>query len=90
MSETGDYSRRAPQTTADELGSLSTSFNEMLEQIEKRDTSLQEARANLEERVQERTIELQEATDQLAGALDSAEEARRRQIAFDLDVTVEQ
>jgi nitrogen fixation/metabolism regulation signal transduction histidine kinase len=61
VSETGDYSRRAPLTTADELGSLSTSFNEMLEQIEKRDTSLQEARANLEERVQERTTDLPRA-----------------------------
>ena len=77
VSETGDYSRRAPQTTADELGSLSASFNEMLEQIEKRDTSLLEAQTNLEGRVRERTTELQEATDRLAEALESEEEARR-------------
>ncbi len=44
VSENRDYSVRARKQTQDEVGTLIDSFNEMLSQIQKRDTDLQEAR----------------------------------------------
>ena len=44
VSEKKDYSLRAHRQTQDEVGALIDSFNEMLAQIQKRDTELQEAR----------------------------------------------
>src|SRR6185369_10564283 len=44
VSEKRDYSVRASQQTHDEIGTLIDSFNEMLAQIQKRDTELQQAR----------------------------------------------
>ena len=76
VSETGDYSQRARQRRGDEIGVLSTAFNEMLELIQKRDVSLQEARETLEQRVEERTVELQGAKDRLEEALESEQLAR--------------
>ena len=63
VTETGDYSQRVQHQSEDELGTLSSAFNEMLELIQKRDESLQEARSTLEQRVRERTSELEEAKD---------------------------
>ncbi len=50
---------------ADEISLLITSFNEMLEQIQQRDFALEESRRVLEEKVQERTAELQAANQEL-------------------------
>jgi PAS domain S-box-containing protein len=55
-----DYSIRAVRTGRDELGMLIDGFNEMLSQIQERDTQLQEARDELERRVEARTAELQD------------------------------
>jgi PAS domain S-box-containing protein len=54
-----DYSVRAAKQGDDELGQLIDGFNEMLGQIQSRDSALQEARRGLELRVNERTAELQ-------------------------------
>ena len=53
-----DYSVRAPRTSNDELGRLIEGFNEMLNEIQKRDEALRSAHGNLEQRVEERTQEL--------------------------------
>jgi PAS domain S-box-containing protein len=53
-----NYSVRAHKENPDELGQLIDGFNEMLEQIQKRDSALQSARDQLERRVEERTREL--------------------------------
>ncbi len=53
-----DYTVRVPKESADELGQLIDDFNEMLAQIQERDTALQQAQTQLEERVAERTREL--------------------------------
>ncbi len=50
-----DYSVRATKHGNDELGGLIDGFNEMLEQIQIRDTALQQANERLEKRVAERT-----------------------------------
>ncbi len=54
-----DYSLRAPQGRGNELRQLSADFNHMLEQIERRDAALSEARDVLELRVAARTGELE-------------------------------
>ena len=53
-----NYSVRAIKHGADELGQLIDSFNEMLGQIQRRDTELQQAHDKLEIRVAERTEDL--------------------------------
>ena len=53
-----DYSIRATKSGNDEVGSLVDRFNEMLAQIQQRDTALQSAHDQLEVRVDERTKEL--------------------------------
>jgi signal transduction histidine kinase len=61
-----DYSVRARlPRSADELSFLVQSFNEMLEQIQERDRALEESRAVLEQRVQERTAQLSAANQEL-------------------------
>lgn len=65
VSKKRDYSIRVPQEGTDEIAQLSQVFNEMLEQIQKRDKSLQEARDELENRVVKRTQQLEIKTQEL-------------------------
>jgi len=65
VSETGNYSIRAPLEGKDEIATLSGEFNHMLTQIEKMEKSLSDANAGLEKRVQERTMELDAANKEL-------------------------
>jgi signal transduction histidine kinase len=61
-----DYSLRAPpHRDNDEIAVLIESFNEMLVQIQERDTALRGARDQLETRVQERTAALRAANREL-------------------------
>jgi signal transduction histidine kinase/HAMP domain-containing protein/ActR/RegA family two-component response regulator len=55
-----NYSMRAVKLGNDEIGKLIDRFNEMLEQIQKRDSELQQAHDKLERRVEERTRDLRE------------------------------
>jgi signal transduction histidine kinase/CheY-like chemotaxis protein len=70
-----DYAIRAVKHGDDELGRLFDRFNEMLVQIQARDTALQSARDNLEKLVEERTA-------QLRAAKESAEAAARAKSEF--------
>jgi two-component system, sensor histidine kinase and response regulator len=54
-----DYSIRATKRSKDEIGFLFDRFNEMMSQIQGREQALQQARTELELRVDERTKELQ-------------------------------
>jgi signal transduction histidine kinase len=66
VSRERDYSVRAgPAGDSAEMADLTSAFNDMLQQIEKRDVALNEARNVLEQRVQERTAELQTANREL-------------------------
>lgn len=60
VSRERDYTVRAYHAADDELGVLFRGFNEMLEQIQARDGELVRARDTLEDRVRERTAELEE------------------------------
>ncbi len=68
-----DYSIRATKKSKDEVGFLYDRFNEMMSQIERREHALQQARTELESRVEERTRELQNEI----GVRTRAEEALR-------------
>lgn len=64
-----DYALRMSSSGSEEVQRLIEAFNEMLEGIEERDASLQEHRANLENEVKERTVELLDARDTAVDAL---------------------
>jgi signal transduction histidine kinase len=65
VSERQDYTIRAARRSSDELGTLVDAFNDMLVQIQRRDSELQEAKEVLEERVEERTRELLQRNEEL-------------------------
>jgi PAS domain S-box-containing protein len=59
VASTRRYSERSRELPGRELGQLSADFNNMLEEIERREAELQEARESLENRVTERTLEME-------------------------------
>ena len=79
--------RAAAPESNDEIAVLIRAFNEMLAQIQERDSALQEARDGLETRVRERTAELQQAQEtlrHLSGRLLTLQDEERRNIAREL------
>jgi diguanylate cyclase (GGDEF)-like protein/PAS domain S-box-containing protein len=78
VSMAADYSIRADLQNRDEFGLLVSAFNEMLDQLEKRDRQLRQYREHLEEQVTSRTAELSSANLKLklqAAALEAAANA---------------
>ena len=69
-----DYSLRAEKYSDDEIGELTDVFNSMLLQVQDRDNALEKSHSMLEQRVEERTRELQIAKE-------VAEQAARKEIA---------
>ncbi|GLI38539.1 HAMP domain-containing protein [Geobacter hydrogenophilus] len=65
ISASRNYQIRIPVESADEIGVLTESFNEMLEQIRLRDDELQRNRDELESKVEQRTKELANHTHNL-------------------------
>ena len=70
---------RMPETRRDEFGQLARSFNAMASEIQRHRGREIAARADLEERVAQRTLDLQAANDQLQRI-----DARRRQFFADI------
>jgi signal transduction histidine kinase len=79
VSEKRDYSTRAYKQSNDEVGLLIDAFNEMLEQIQHRDSELVKAKGELEIRVQERTAELTTTNVQLKEEIGEREKAEHKQ-----------
>ncbi len=75
-----NYSLRAEKHGSDEIGMLIDGFNEMLEQIQKRDNSLAQHRDHLEEMVASRTAQLKKANEQLLSQI--AEKRRMEEELF--------
>ncbi|MDE3242715.1 MAG: response regulator [Nitrospirota bacterium] len=81
VSERRDYSIRAGHLTDDEVGSLVDAFNSMLDQIQQRDRQLEVHRAQLQQEVEARTLELTQTNTRLQGEIDHrnrTEEALRQ------------
>jgi signal transduction histidine kinase len=65
VSQDKDYSVRATGASHDEIGSLIAAFNEMLEEIQMQQAELRTAHDRLEQRVAERTAQLENANKEL-------------------------
>lgn len=79
----GDLSKRAEVTSRDEVGLLATSFNTMVDQLQQTLANLQEARGNLEKKVEERTSELKQQIEEkeaIAQKLKESEELFRSMV----------
>lgn len=66
ISRNRDFSIRVKRVANDEIGSLYTAFNRMLERIEEGEADLKRSHDELEVRVQDRTARLSEANDILS------------------------
>lgn len=82
ISAKGDYSIRASKLGKDELGIFTETFNQMLTTIETQNKALNEFNKNLEQKVKERTIsleqvnrELKESEQQIQSIFESAPDA---------------
>ena len=73
-----NYSLRVTAEGSDELGNLITDFNAMLDEIQSRDTELSKHHTLLEQRVAQRTRELEIANSKLATSRDHAESVAKR------------
>jgi PAS domain S-box-containing protein len=83
-----DYSIRAGKHSEDEVGVLIDGFNEMLGQIQNRDTELRHAREDLERPVNERTTELEQEVGDRQRAQEALHDSEER-IRLLLDSTAE-
>jgi signal transduction histidine kinase len=76
------YHARAEPGNDDEIGQLIDRFNEMLSEIERRDTQLLQQQDGLEKIVDARTAELRSTNEELIGARDKAMAASRAKSEF--------
>jgi signal transduction histidine kinase/CheY-like chemotaxis protein len=76
------YHARAEAGNDDEIGQLIERFNEMLSEIERRDTQLLRQQNDLEHTVDARTSELRSTNEELTHARDKAMEASRAKSEF--------
>jgi signal transduction histidine kinase len=79
VSQMKDYSTRAASHANDEVGLLINTFNEMLAQIQQRDSELTKAKEELEERVKDRTADIIAANEHLKKEIIEREKAEAKQ-----------
>ncbi len=82
VSEKKDYSIRAEKKGNDEIGVLIDAFNDMLKEIQDRDTEFETYQEHLEKEVYERTSKLSATNKELTDAKDKAEVANRAKSEF--------
>lgn len=82
ISEQKDYSLRLHSDYTDEVGTLTNSLNEMLQQIQLRDAQLLTYQEQLEELVAKRSEELMQANTEALLAKERAEEASKAKSIF--------
>lgn len=82
ISVNSDYEARATKYSADELGQLTDTFNQMLEDIQSRDRQLVGHRDRLEAEVDARTAELRSSNADLQEAKERAEAGSRAKSEF--------
>jgi len=79
VTEKKDYTIRAVSHTKGEIGMFIDTFNEMLKQIQQRDSALVKARDDLEEKVKLRTADLTAANEQLTKEIYGREKVEAQQ-----------
>lgn len=72
----GDYSVRTGLRGKDEVAMLSQAFDQMASEVSAHQESLRRANVELEQRVEQRTLELQDSNDQLKHALATLQRAK--------------
>ena len=82
VSESRRFSIRAHKQTDDEFGTLVDGFNGMLSELERRDLNLRMYQNELEKRVRERTVSLDQAVADAQEARERAEGASRAKSEF--------
>ena len=82
ISQQQDYTVRAVKVRDDELGDLIDCFNNMLNQIERRDEALAEHREHLEEEVARRTSEFSRMNQDLEQAVQEIQESEQHLTAL--------
>ncbi|MBI5605351.1 MAG: HAMP domain-containing protein [Deltaproteobacteria bacterium] len=82
ISSQKDYSVRAVKEGEDEIGFLTESFNEMVKQVQERDEALHKTQMELEDRVRERTQDLDLTNQELLKAKEKAETANQAKSEF--------
>ena len=78
VSREKNYALRAELHSRDEVGSLAREFNDMLAQIQLRDEALAQHRQQLEQKVAQRTADLNQANEQLGKELVERKQAEER------------
>jgi PAS domain S-box-containing protein len=76
VTEQENYGLRAVPSGTDEVGTLISTFNKMLERIQERDEALQNSNSQLEVRVKQRTEELQEEVNERVRAEEALSKER--------------
>ena len=71
----GDLAQRAQVTTQDELGQLAAAFNAMVEQLQRSRDEVREYSRSLEQKVEERTGELQRSEERYRSLMENAGDA---------------
>lgn len=71
-----NYKIRSSYEGKDEIGKLSQAFNNMLEKMEKHEQVLSDANSQLESKVEQRTLELQQKNEKLFVANELAQQSR--------------
>ncbi len=82
FTSTRNYSLRAKNVSDDEVGTLTNTFNEMLEQMQARDAELAAHRDHLEQEVERRTLQLTQLNRQLSLEKDRVEAASVAKSSF--------
>jgi signal transduction histidine kinase/DNA-binding response OmpR family regulator/HPt (histidine-containing phosphotransfer) domain-containing protein len=87
ISQSQDYSLRAPTKAPDEIGTLIDGFNSMLQEIQDREQELEQHRTQLAQRIAERTTELSDTNARLQNEI--ADRERIRQEISDMAVNLQ-
>src|SRR6185437_5675347 len=82
FASTRNYSLRAKNVSEDEVGTLTNTFNEMLDQMQARDAELAAHRDHLEQEVERRTLQLTQLNRQLSLEKDRVEAASVAKSSF--------
>jgi signal transduction histidine kinase/DNA-binding response OmpR family regulator len=80
--QSGKYDKRATIQSTDEIGRLGQAFNSMLDKIQHWNNALTHQKENLEELVEERTQDLNEAKNQALVLADQAQKASQAKSEF--------